>query len=345
MVCLIRQLESIVRVNSYDLVLEGKSNFLKKIENECGKDVLRYMRGRTNRLASVKFSNEKNPDYLKETQNTLLETVFDRKLENIKSEFEAKQFFYELQKIRKFRANIPNDNFYEEYYKKVLEKVEEKLRTEKVEENIIQEIVEQYKEPPKIQLTTKEDAKRDLLKGASITIANEIINNPNTKAEDFEVFEGEKDGMVYYLLVKDNKPYAIKQINLFEFRKGNMSMKDYIYDKSEEITVIENDENTCAIQIGDKRNITLNNISLLEDMEKFNEYTEECVLKIKRFNNSKMQNADTQSNKSNIQMNEMKNIAVKQKKSKVEEFINKIKESLRLGKRKKEERENIEKDD
>lgn len=145
-VALIRQMESALGRTSVEEFLDIKRDFFKEFGKKYGKDLLRFIFHRTNRLLKGSFKDkDAHTKYFDETQNTILERVFDRDFESINNFEDAEMYFEKLRKFELTRGKIKGNNYFEQYYDDKLNKAKELLMEQGLDISKIDEFLEKYK--------------------------------------------------------------------------------------------------------------------------------------------------------------------------------------------------------
>lgn len=203
-VALIRQMEYALGKESIKSILLGNNDFFKEFSNRYGKDTFRAIRHRANRL----LNPEKIKDpatYMKDTQNLLLERVFDKDFETIETIDDAQKYFEKLQSFETIRGKIQGDTFFKDYYEDKLNRIKENLSQKGYSENDISSFCENHKYKEQEFLPNlRADA------NLAVFLLRAYINNPNIREalsnnpENIKIMTVKKDELSSYLLLSIN---------------------------------------------------------------------------------------------------------------------------------------------
>lgn len=126
------------------LAFTGDLGAVKEFKKQYGKDTFAFINHRMNRLLNPGINDEKQLQYIKEVQDTLLTKCFDKKHENINSFEDALSYMQELKKFESSRLKIQGDKTFEQYYKDKYNNLLERFKTASIETEALQEF--EYKE-------------------------------------------------------------------------------------------------------------------------------------------------------------------------------------------------------
>lgn len=291
-VCIIRQMEHILQKDADKSILLGNNSFFKEFSQKYGYDTFRIIRHRANR--QLHPERLKDPSkYFQDTQNFILERVFDKEFSLINSIEDANNYIEKLKNFETTRGSIPGDETFKKYYEQKLLLIKEKLIEKGYEEKEISEfeIEHQYKQQEYYPVKTEEEkenifSKSLINKYAFIPAFKEIINsNP----ERIKFFTAKiNDEIQYYLISLDDKPLfldrlyitSIDSINLFENREES-SIELKRYNTKNQDTII-NEDGIYKIIAEDGKEIPFENRGLPYNIPNFNNLIElgkQCILK------------------------------------------------------------------
>ena len=285
LVTLVQQMEYVMGKKSYESIIKGNMSFENEFANEYGLKLMAFMTFRTRRLHIEEYNSFAQKlnnilgrhfdvaKYLNETQNILMEKVFEKDFGKVENLEDSKKFLEKLRNFETVRAKITTinhdkkeeveDTSFEEYYQKKFGDISKLLEEKGISRDIIDVELEQYqyeKQEYKPLFTKEEElgyAKNSII----CTLADVIIaNNDILDISDYEVkafrLSNEMD-YYFFILEKGTKEgFLIESIsserairlygNIFEGL--NASFKDKIEllrDKGfEEINIEMNPEET-----------------------------------------------------------------------------------------------------
>lgn len=167
---LIKQLEYITGMKSYDSAVNGNSKFIKAVNDEIGVIPTILLSATSNpMLKSIGVIKQQE-----RLQNMILRTSFDKKFKNINSVESAKEYLNKLKGFEKYRSqitylksngDIEEDGYFKKYYEEKLEKIIEKYpeNSEDFEENAYVELEnEDNKEGKRIKNGFKKVARANI---------------------------------------------------------------------------------------------------------------------------------------------------------------------------------------
>lgn len=126
-VSIVEQLDIVLGNNEMlKYALDNSNNYaLKKLTQEYGKDFFETIRNASAKLLKDDGSDEK--ELLKQVQDTILYTCYEKKYANIKTKEEAIEFLKELKRLNLARAKIEGDESLEQFYKEKYKVLQEKF--------------------------------------------------------------------------------------------------------------------------------------------------------------------------------------------------------------------------
>ncbi len=242
-VSMIRQMEYALGMDADESILYGKMDFFNKFSEKYGKDALRVISHRANRLlptekARTQFKTGKEEiEYFEETQNIILHSVFDREFERLNSTQDIERYFSKLQGFETTRGKKmwENDISFQSYYNEKLKLIQEKLIQKGYGENYVKLILEKHKyqkqkfNPFKTYATTINENSIDEYSQsfALVSRAYELIDEEHLEEhlKDYRFYRGKygeyDDEFFHYLVMtKEGKPCIIHYVNNFGGRKN-----------------------------------------------------------------------------------------------------------------------------
>ena len=148
-VSLVRQMEFLLGEKSYKSVLDGNMDFEKKFSKKYGLPLTIFLAYRATRLTGG-GKNFDSIKYFDETQNVLMQHIFDKKFENVETIDDAEEFFKRLDGLNAHRGKIDigtrvAKDVYKDYFNEKIAAVKEKLVPKGFSEKEIDERIEKYK--------------------------------------------------------------------------------------------------------------------------------------------------------------------------------------------------------
>ena len=269
-VSLIRQMEAALGKECNESILTGNNEFYNEFAEKYGKDTLRFLRHRTNRLLNP-YKIEDEIEYFKETQNTVLQKVFDKDFADIETVENAKEYLKKLQSFELTRGKIEGDTFFKEYYEEKFEAVKVKLNLKG--ENIGKLSNFEYKESEFYPITTKEEMNQHMLDIASEEIPKYIEKGKDISNElrNFKFYTA-KQGSIDRLLItiNDNPIYMEYGDNKTGWGASTLD------DENSYLNRIEKIDETFKMDIGDKKYVDFQEFAL-ENMQELEERVDKLV--------------------------------------------------------------------
>lgn len=269
-VSLIRQMEYAMDFVADKDVLEGSNKFFQKFADKYGKDAYRFICHRTNRLLHPETIKDEK-EYFKETQNTILEVIFNKEFAEIKSLAEAKSYLKRLQDFELVRGKVEGDTTFKDFYEEKLQMIKEKFIERGFGKNYVEHILaeNQYKEKQFYPEETEEQKYERRQNEIAREIAGEIKDNENIeeKIKEFQSFIIEKGDEEYLLLTQNGKPKWMQV--------GNARQSTWFWDifgdldekvQQEGVNFILNDSNNERLKF-EEENLIQNNQLLKEEVE------------------------------------------------------------------------------
>ena len=175
-----------------NFALKGDNTALKTFQELYGKDLYEKMRI---------FSNKKskNFDQYETLQNEFLNRVYNRKIHNVKSIDDAKEYFTELRELQNNRIFSGKDTYFENFYKKRYNFITNDLKTKGYDISSLDEFA--YRE---IQLypVNSQNNKKNMLKSF-------LLNNAESNSlEQFKRYRYTKDDKILDIITKDGIPFS-----------------------------------------------------------------------------------------------------------------------------------------
>ena len=322
-VSLIRQMEYVLQTECDESILNGDNKFFDEFAEKYGKDTLRFLQHRANRLLHPeRLKNE--VEYFIETQDVILEAIFDKDFEGIEQLDDAKSYFKRLQSFELVRGKIQGETTFREFYEEKLRLVKQKLLEKEFSEENIQMLLDecQYQEMMFYPINTEEEKYNNYKRLAVTYVADEIGNNQNVSEQinDFQFLIAKKEGTEYFVITRGGEPI---------FMCMDRGYNDVIYsgkfgDKlvlPKDVSLVRESE-SLYINIADSEKILLEQVSVIQDFEVFQQEIE------KKIEANKLE-AMQMEEQYMIQMEEMKKVAQKQRLPIVNAMIKKIKEKIK----------------
>lgn len=226
LVAIVKQMEYALGKKSHQSVLDGKMDFEKEFAQKYGNKLLILMAFRTRRLCSDVY---KMGEYLKKTQNILLETVFDKDFEEIENLDDAEKYFeklkgFELNMVRisdvdHIKETETKDLSYQNYYNRKLEEIKKLLHFKGLPDEDIEKFLNQYAyqkqefNPIHTKEQENEIIKKEIVRGLASQMINEnkIISLQDCTFTRFKIPNG-YSGIVF--MHKDG--YIQNRVNIFD---------------------------------------------------------------------------------------------------------------------------------
>ena len=345
LVTLVQQMEYVIGSKSYESILKGNMSFENKFAKEYGVQLMTFMAYRINRLHNEEYGISINKilgrsfnetKYLKETQDILMENVFDKDFEKVENLEDAKKYLEKLKNFETVRAKISTfdsnkneeikDISFKEYYNKKLEDISKKLEEKGISKESINTELEQYQyeeQQYKPMFTEQEFMKIDLIQGLGREIIrnNHIIDINDYTIKTLKMSNGERYNNYNYIVIKKatNEGYFINRDCSGNTRKifenmsqnerntsyGNLTDKIKLL-KDNGFEDIEMEINTEEMQNGIvdyiKNEIEINESRIREYKEKNKDYLNHLITENEKLTNLLRQYDEK--NKKNSSMND-----------------------------------------
>lgn len=238
-VSIIRQMEYALEMEADESILHGKMDFFNKFSQKYGKDVLRVIAHRANRLlpkvgilSQLKIK-EDTVKYFKETQDIILHAIFDKEFEQINTIEDTQRYFTKLQGFETTRGKElwKEDLAFKTYYDEKLKLLHEKLAEKGYGENYTKFILEKhsYKKQEFYPFNNyanrlNEDfldiySKRFAIDGVSSALQDE--KNIEEHLNDYQFYRGiykqsNDEFIQYFVMTRVGTPIRVYHINSFE---------------------------------------------------------------------------------------------------------------------------------
>lgn len=341
-VALIRQMEYALQIECTESTLMGKFDFFRKFAQTYGKDTLRFVRHRANRLLHPeKLKNY--TQYLKDTQDTLLEVIFNKDLEGVEDLETAANYLKKLQDFELSRVKITErnkdgkfdkDTSFEELYNSKLQTIKERLIQKGFNENDVMSMINKhlYRESQFLPKETAEEQDKRIEKIITENISKSIESGQVTadKLKEFKAYVSKrKDGEVL-IITRAGKPVSMKINSKNEFGLSNSKSYDFKKTIPEGFSFAQ-DEGVFFISSPDGTEILLDEVTLTPDFQ-------QKVQKKIESNRTPTKQEQTSTSKSQTQMEEIKKIANTQNITRVNQMIAKLRAKIKgIGEKTKEE--------
>lgn len=266
-VAIIRQMEYALEVEADEDILHGKKDFFDNFAEKYGKEALRVISHRVNRLTFGEAEQEKKEEkclefnrnqYFKETQNIILRSVFDKEFEKIYTIEDAKNYFTKLQGFEIYRGKEigKEDKDFKDYYNYQLGLIKAMLIEKGYNEEQVSKFFQehQYKKQKFYPLyrTTLENEKLivdlQMIKFAFATIATMLEDEQDVQNRfgEFGFYRGLKGSYddeyrEYLLITRNGKPISIQVLENYMYRK-HYKAKDGNLDLPSNLSFIQNED-------------------------------------------------------------------------------------------------------
>lgn len=116
LVSVIRQIEFLTGKSSTDFALNGNIQIFKDFSQKYGKDLFRYIKCKTKRLANLKLKEKDVDRIFIKLQETILTEVFNKEFESVTDLETAEQYMLRLSQFEGTRALYRGDESFVKYY-------------------------------------------------------------------------------------------------------------------------------------------------------------------------------------------------------------------------------------
>lgn len=265
-VAIIRQMKAALGEDVDEEFLDLRGGFFKDFKAKYGSDLFRFILHRTTKLLGGNFygkylydskdkaikvltvHDEEGEKYFEETQNTILERVFDRDFENVGSLEDACAYFEKLRRFELTRGRLEGSVFFEQYYNEKLNKVKGLLTEKGIDSSKLEEGLEKYKyERQEFNPSrTKEEIESFIEDFGAYEItymAIEAWNSHNNEKiryslgdaqksiKFFCVEDSQQDGSFTFLVEIEGQPLVIKTVDKYKDDRVNEKLTwDKMYD-------------------------------------------------------------------------------------------------------------------
>ena len=219
LVCIVRQMENAIGMNSAKSIVEGSRKFEKEFIHQYGLEAYVYMAYRTRRILTNIPKNRDKTNYFKETQDSLLKIVFEKDFKNISSVEDAEKYLKRLQKFETERARISqidykeksvqNDEFFKKFYNEKFHEIGQLLLNKGYAKQEIVARLEKYKyrQQEFKPMFLEEEVRRKCEDYYFVFLAKEVINGNMTETDDkIDVYYAMKNngGAIIFLKNREN---------------------------------------------------------------------------------------------------------------------------------------------
>lgn len=144
-VCIVKQIEFIMRKDITDFALDGNSQIFLDFSELYGKDLFRYIKCKTDRLINPNIGIKKELKILKELQKNILTNVFDKEFKKVDSLESAEEYMKTLSDFQETQAYIIGDDSFENYYCNKMREIIELLMYKRIDNDEISSFIQKYR--------------------------------------------------------------------------------------------------------------------------------------------------------------------------------------------------------
>ncbi len=218
---IIQQMEVATGQKSYDSIVNGDLSFEVDFINKYGLRNFIYLAGKTNTIKNQISSPKgfQDLEILANTQDRLLQMVFDKDFEDIHSLKDAENYFEKLRNFERVRAKVyyngekenkkySGDIVYKQYYEQKYKEAKQLLENLGISEEEIERRLESYKYQS--QWFWPEEKGMDYAKKEfARAIYNDNRGKDSYNLEDYTLVKvTRKTGKIDYYVIKNNKIYT-----------------------------------------------------------------------------------------------------------------------------------------